>query len=205
MARNLKPVVKQSRREKTALHPKAVKYMVKRAYGPGQHGPSSGRAKLTQYATQLREKQKVKRMYGLLEKQFAKIITEATRRHGVTGDIMVQLLEQRLDNAVYRLGLAPSRPAARQVVTHGHVVLNGRRVDIPSIILKPGDEIQVRPKSANNVYFKTVSATISGNAPRVRWLSFDPKKLSAKVTGLPSREDVNEEIREQLIIEFYSR
>jgi len=205
MARNLKPVVKQSRREKTALHPKAVKGMIKRAYGPGQHGPNSGRQKLTQYATQLREKQKVKRMYGLLEKQFAKVIHEASRRQGVTGDIMVQLLEQRLDNAVYRLGLAPSRAAARQVVTHGHLMLNGRRVDIPSIQLKPGDEIQVRPKSANNAYFKAVAETLSGNAPQVRWLAFEPKKLSAKVTGLPAREDVNEEIREQLIIEFYSR
>jgi len=205
MARNLKPVVKQSRREKVALHPKAVKAMVKRAYGPGQHGPNQGRQKLTQYAVQLREKQKVKRMYGLLEKQFAKVVAEASRRQGVTGDIMVQLLEQRMDNAVYRLGMAPSRQAARQVVTHGHVMLNGRRVDIPSILLKPGDVIEVRAKSAGNVYFKTLSETLAGNAGQVRWMSFDAKKLSAKVTGLPSREDVNEEIREQLIIEFYSR
>jgi small subunit ribosomal protein S4 len=205
MARNLKPVVKQSRREKVALHPKAVKAMVKRAYGPGQHGPSQGRQKLTQYAVQLREKQKVKRMYGLLEKQFAKVVAEATRRQGVTGDIMVQLLEQRMDNAVYRLGMAPSRQAARQVVTHGHVMLNGRRVDIPSILLKPGDVIEVRAKSAGNVYFKTLAETLAGNAGQVRWMSFDAKKMTAKVTGLPSREDVNEEIREQLIIEFYSR
>ena len=205
MARNLTPILKQSRREKTALHPKAVKGMTKRPYGPGQHGPQSGRQKLTQYATQLREKQKVKRMYGLLEKQFAKVVAEASRRQGITGDIMVQLLEQRLDNAIYRLGLAPSRQAARQVVTHGHILLNGRRVDIPSILLKPGDELVVRPKSAANAYFKAAVEQLAGNAPAVRWLSFDAKKLSAKVTGLPAREDVTEEIHEQLIIEFYSR
>ncbi len=205
MARNLTPIVKQSRREKTALHPKAIKGMTKRPYIPGQHGPTSGRQKLTQYAIQLREKQKVKRMYGLLEKQFAKLVTEATRRQGVTGDTLIQMLEQRLDNAVYRLGLAPSRQAARQVVTHGHVLLNGRRVDIPSILLKAGDELQVRPKSATNAYFKAVSETLAGNGAAVRWLSFDAKKLKAKVTGLPAREDVSEEIHEQLIIEFYSR
>ncbi len=205
MARNLAPIVKLSRREKTALHPKAIKGMTKRPYAPGQHGPSSGRQKLTQYAVQLREKQKVKRMYGLLEKQFAKLVAEASRRQGVTGDIMVQLLEQRLDNAIYRLGLATSRQAARQVVTHGHILLNGRRVDIPSILLKPGDELKVRPKSAANAYFKATADQLTNNNPSVRWLSFDAKKLTAKVTGLPAREDVTEEIQEQLIIEFYSR
>jgi small subunit ribosomal protein S4 len=205
MARNLTPVVKQSRREKTALHPKAIKAMTKRPYGPGQHGPQSGRQKLTQYAVQLREKQKVKRMYGLLEKQFARVVKEAERRQGVSGDILVTLLEQRLDNAVYRLGLAPSRQSARQLVTHGHLMLNGRRVDIPSILLKAGDEIVIRPKSAANSYFKPVLADLAGNTPSVRWLSFDAKKQTIKVTGMPAREDVQEEIREQLIIEFYSR
>ena len=206
MARNLTPIVKQSRREKIALHPKAIKAMTKRPYGPGQHGPNGGRAKLSQYAVQLREKQKVKRMYGLLEKQFAKVVAESERRNGITGDILLQLLEQRLDNAVYRLGIAPSRQSARQIVTHGHIMLNGRRVDIPSILLKPGDELVVRPKSAANTYFKVLADELKGNtASAVRWLSFDAKKLSAKVTGLPAREDINEEIREQLIIEFYSR
>ena len=205
MARNLTPVVKQSRREKVALHPKAIKGMTKRPYGPGQHGPNGGRAKLSQYAVQLREKQKVKRMYGLLEKQFARVVSEAERRQGVTGDILLQLLEQRLDNAVYRLGLAPSRQAARQVVTHGHVLLNGRRVDIPSIILKPGDELSIRPKSASNAYFAVAFDTLKTSAPSVRWLSYDSAKHTAKVTGLPAREDIDEEIHEQLIIEFYSR
>jgi small subunit ribosomal protein S4 len=205
MARNLTPILKQSRREKVALHPKAIKGMATRPYGPGQHGPTGTRAKLSQYAIQLREKQKVKRMYGLLEKQFTRVVREAERREGVTGDILLQLLEQRLDNAIYRLGMAPSRQAARQVVTHGHIMLNGRRVDIPSILLKPGDELVVRPKSAGNTYFMVLADELKGNAPSVRWLSLDTGKLKAKVTGLPAREDINEEIREQLIIEFYSR
>jgi small subunit ribosomal protein S4 len=205
MARNLTPIVKQSRREKVALHPKAIKALVKHPYGPGQHGPSGGRAKLSQYAVQLREKQKVKRMYGILEKQFAKIVGEAVRREGVTGDILVQLLERRLDNAIYRLNYAPSRQSARQLVTHGHILLNGRRVDIPSILLIPGDELTIRPKSASNTFFKELSETISSNQSSVRWLSQDASKLTAKVTGMPAREDVEEEITEQLIIEFYSR
>lgn len=205
MARNLTPIVKLSRREKMPLHPKAIKGMTKRPYGPGQHGPSGGRQKLSQYAVQLREKQKVKRMYGLLEKQFVRVVKEAERRQGVSGEIMIQLLEQRMDNAVYRMGLAPSRQAARQVVTHGHIMLNGRRVDIPSILLKAGDELVVRPKSAGNEYFKNVAAELKSNTPSVRWISLNTDKLKATVTGLPAREDVNEEIREQLIIEFYSR
>jgi small subunit ribosomal protein S4 len=205
MARNLTPIVKQSRREKVALHPKAVKGMQKRPYGPGDHGPSAGRSKPSQYAIQLREKQKVKRIYGLLEKQFRRVVTEAERREGVSGDIMLILLERRLDNAVYRLNLAPSRQAARQLVTHGHFTLNGRRVDIPSILLKPGDEIAARPKSAANVYFKTLAETLKQNQPSVRWLSLNATKLQAKVTGEPLREDAEQDIHEQLIIEFYSR
>jgi len=205
MARNLTPIVKQSRREKVALHPKAIKAMQKRPYGPGDHGPSAGRSKPSQYAIQLREKQKVKRMYGLLEKQFRRVVEEAERRQGVSGDIMLQLLEQRMDNAVYRLNFATSRQAARQLVTHGHFLLNGRRVDIPSIRLKAGDEITVRPKSAGNTYFKTVAETMKQNAPSQRWLSLDLPKLTAKVTGEPLREDAEADIREQLIIEFYSR
>ena len=205
MARNLTSIVKQSRREGVALHPKAIKGITKHPYKPGQHGPTGGRHKPSQYAVQLREKQKVKRMYGLLEKQFSKLVREAERRTGNTGDVMLQLLEQRLDNAVYRLGLAPSRQSARQLVTHGHFMLNGRRVDIPSISLKPGDQFVVRPKSANNAYFKQLAQDLAGNSASIRWLTFDAKKLTGKVTGLPAREDVQEEIHENLIIEFYSR
>ena len=195
MARNLTPIVKQSRREAVALHPKAIKGMAKHPYKPGQHGPNAGRSKPSQYSLQLRQKQMVKRTYGLLEKQFVRIVKEAERRTGNTGDIMLTLLEQRFDNAVYRLGLAPSRQSARQLVTHGHFMLNGRRVDIPSISLK----------SAKNAYFTQLSTELANNNTQVRWLTFDAKKLSGKVTGAPAREDITEEIHEQLIIEFYSR
>lgn len=205
MARNLTSITKLSRREATPLHPKAIKALAKRPYKPGQHGPNQGRSKPSQYSIQLREKQKVKRMYGLLEKQFTRVVKEAERRTGNSGDIMLTLLEQRFDNAVYRLGLAPSRQSARQLVTHGHFMLNGRRVDIPSIILKPGDEFVVRPKSAANAYFKQLSQDFANNNSQVRWLTYDAKKLTGKVTGQPAREDISEEIREQLIIEFYSR
>lgn len=205
MARDMSPVVKQSRREKVALHPKAIKGLTKRPYGPGEHGQSGMRSKLSQYAVQLREKQKVKRSYGLLEKQFVKLVKEAERREGVSGEILIVLLEQRLDNAVYRLGLATSRRAARQLVTHGHFMLNGRRVDIPSIRVKAGDVITVRPKSAKNEYFKPVLDSLTTNEQQ-RWLSWDTKKQTATVTGLPVREDVIDlDINEQLIIEFYSR
>lgn len=205
MARNLTPIVKLSRRETVALHPKAIKGLAKHPYKPGQHGPNAGRSKPSQYSLQLRQKQMVKRMYGLLEKQFSRIVREAERRTGNSGDIMLTLLEQRFDNAVYRLGLAPSRQSARQLVTHGHFILNGRRVDIPSIALKPGNEFVVRPKSAANAYFKQLAADLGNNTASVRWLTFDAKKLTGKVTGLPAREDILEEIHEQLIIEFYSR
>ncbi|HEX3082617.1 MAG TPA: 30S ribosomal protein S4 [Candidatus Saccharimonadia bacterium] len=205
MARNLTPIVKQSRREAVALHPKAIKGLTKHPYKPGQHGPTGTRSKPSQYSLQLRQKQMVKRTYGLLEKQFVRIVREAERRTGNSGDIMLQLLEQRLDNAVYRLGLAPSRQSARQLVTHGHFMLNGRRVDIPSIQLKPGDEFEVRAKSAANAYFKQLTEMLAGNAASVRWVTFDAKKLKGKVTGTPAREDITEEIHEQLIIEFYSR
>lgn len=205
MARDMTPIVKRSRREKVALHPKAVKGMAKRAYGPGEHGQTSMRAKLSQYAVQLREKQKVKRTYGLLEKQFAKVVKEANRRAGVSGENMLQMLELRLDNAVFRLGFAPSRQSARQLVTHGHFMLNGKRIDIPSIIVKPGDELTVRPKSLANGYFTALKDILSANQPQNRWLSLNATKMTAKVTGLPVREDIDADIQEQLIIEFYSR
>jgi small subunit ribosomal protein S4 len=205
VARDLTPIVKRSRREKTPLHPKAIKGLTVRNYAPGEHGQSRLRNKVTEYGLQLREKQKVKRLYGLLEKQFRRVVAEAERRQGVTGDIMLQLLEQRLDNAVYRLNWAPSRQSARQIVTHGHLILNGRRVDIPSILIKPGDEFEVRPKSAGNAYFTVLKEELPKNEAVCSWLSSDAKKLKAKVTGVPSREDIKEEISEQLIIEFYSR
>lgn len=203
MARDLVSIVKRSRREKVALHPKAVKALTTRNYAPGEHGQGGGRNKPSQYSIQLREKQKVKRSYGLLEKQFVRLVQESFKGTGVTGDVLLQLLERRMDNAVYRLGFAPSRQSARQLVTHGHFLLNGRRVDIPSIRLKPGDEISVRPKSAENEYFKALKETLSGE--QVGWLSLNAQKMTFKVTGLPTRDDADKDIQEQLIIEFYSR
>src|SRR5690606_32801723 len=146
-------IVKQSRREGYALHPKAHKALVKRSALPGKQPGFSSRNKPSQYSLQLREKQKVKRLYGLLEKQFSNLMAEAERTGGQSGQVLLKFLEQRLDNVIYRAGFAPSRPAARQLVTHGHFMLNGRRVDIPSIRVKAGDEIVLRDHSKKNSYF----------------------------------------------------
>lgn len=205
MARDTSPIVKQSRREGVALHPKAFKIMARKSGIPGQH--AGGRqGKQSMYATQLREKQKVRRMYGLLEKQFAKLMNEATRKPGMSGENLLQFLELRLDNAVYRAGFATSRRGARQLVSHGHFMLNGRRVDIPSIRLKPGDTLQVRPKSAKSGYFAQIN-DVYGNTSQVplSWIKGDIKKLTIEVTGLPKREEAEADINEQLIVEYYSR
>ncbi len=205
MARDRSPVVKQSRREGYALHPKAHKIMVKKTSPPGQHGRSY-RQKASLYSMQLREKQKVRRIYGLLERQFAKLMNEASRSRGRSGEILLQLLERRLDNAVYRAGFARSRRAARQLVTHGHFTLNGRRVDIPSIRLKENDLLQVRPASAKSGYFQGIEQIAADAAQQIpSWLKPDLKKLSITVSGLPSRDEAEPDINEQLIVEYYSR
>lgn len=208
MARDTSPIVKQSRREGYALHPKAHKIMAKKTGIPGQH--AHGRqGKPSLYATQLREKQKVRRAYGLLEKQFARLMKEADRAsgHGVLpGELLLQLLERRLDNAVYRAGFATSRRAARQLVSHGHFVLNDRRVDIPSIRLKPGDVITVRPKSVKSSYFNEINDVVANaNQGAKSWLKADAKKLKIEITGVPTREEAEADINEQLIVEYYSR
>lgn len=205
MARDRSPIVKQSRREGYALHPKAHKIMVKKSGIPGQH--AHGRQqKPSLYATQLREKQKVRRIYGLLEKQFAKLMNEAGRRPGLAGENLLQLLELRLDNAIYRAGFATSRRAARQLVSHGHFMLNGRRVDIPSIRVKAGDEIIVRPKSTKSGYFTTINDVVANSIQGpISWLKSDTKKLKIDITGLPKREEAEADINEQLIVEYYSR
>lgn len=205
MARDLTPITKRSRREKVSLHPKSDKIMIKRNYAPGEHGTGGGRNKPSQYSMQLREKQKVKRTYGLLEKQFATLVGKATRQAGVAGENLLQLLEMRLDNVVYRLGFAPSRQSARQLVTHGHLRLNDHGVDIPSILVRPGDEITVRASSRQNKYFQTMVGELPKQPTLPGWLSLDTAKLSAKVTGSPTRDEIDQEINEQLIIEFYSR
>lgn len=206
MARDRSPITKQSRREGYALHPKAHKIMVRRNSPPGQAGTSGFRRKSSQYSLQLREKQKVKRMYGLLEKQFSNLMKEANKTKGLSGEILIQLLERRLDNAVYRAGFAVSRRAARQIVTHGHFELNGTRVNIPSIRTKPGDKITVRTKSTKTEYFQSLEAITEQNEqPNHSWLNSDKKKLSIEITGLPQREEAEPDINEKLIVEYYSR
>lgn len=204
MARDTRPIVKISRREGYALHPKAHKALVKRAGPPGQHGRFS-RIKTSQYSLQLREKQKVKRLYGLLERQFANLIKEAGRSHGQAGSVLLQFLEQRLDNVVYRAGFATSRRAARQLVTHGHFLLNGRRVDIPSIRVRVQDTIELRPAGKQSAYFKQLDELSPAPADIPSWLKVDRKKVAITVTGSPSREEAEPDINEQLIVEYYSR
>jgi small subunit ribosomal protein S4 len=204
MARDTHSIVKMSRREGYALHPKAHKALVKRSTIPGEQGRNQ-RNKPSQYSLQLREKQKVKRLYGLLERQFSNLMAEASRKQGQAGTLLLQLLEQRADNAVYRAGLAPSRRAARQLVTHGHFMLNGRRVDIPSIRLKAGDVLVLRDASKKNEYFKKIDDVSPAPSDLPGWIKCDRKKFEIKITGLPTREEAEPDINEQLIVEYYSR
>ncbi len=205
MARDTQSIVKMSRREGYALHPKAHKHMAKRSTIPGQHGRTA-RRNTGQYNIQLREKQKVKRLYGLLEKQFRRMMNEASRTKGQSGATLLQFLERRLDNAVYRAGFAVSRRAARQLVTHGHFMLNGRRVDVPSIRLNAGDEIVLREASKSNEYFKRLDdVSPASNENALSWITVDRKKIAFKITGLPTRDEAEPEIQEQLIVEYYSR
>lgn len=205
MARDTSPIVKQSRREGYALHPKAHKVMARKSGIPGEHA-FGRRKKPSLYLTQLREKQKVRRTYGLLEKQFARLMKEATRRDGLAGENLLQLLERRADNAVYRAGFATSRRAARQLVSHGHFELNGTRINIPSIRLSEGDVLSVRKKSAKTEYFAHID-DVHGNTSQspLSWLKADIKKLTIQVVGLPKREEAEADINEQLIVEYYSR
>lgn len=205
MARNLTPISKLSRREGVQLHPKAAKALAKRNFAPGQHGQAR-RPKPSDYAVQLREKQKVKRLYGVMEKQFRRYVVEAERREGVSGENLLRLLEQRLDNAVYRLGLAPSRQAARQMVTHAHIRLNDKKVDVPSIQVKAGDVITIKESSKKKALFADLAEQLKNDAREMpSWLKLDAKKMVGTVTGQPVREDSDNFIEEQLIIEFYSR
>ncbi|HUD03427.1 MAG TPA: 30S ribosomal protein S4 [Patescibacteria group bacterium] len=205
MARDLQSITKMSRREGYALHPKALKHMVKRSTLPGQHGRSGRRITTSQYSLQLREKQKVKRLYGLLERQFSNLMAEANRKKGQSGSVLLQLLERRTDNVVYRAGFANSRRAARQLVTHGHFTLNGRRIDIPSLRINIGDVLTVRPHSQQTDYFKRLDDITGTSDVTVGWLKANRKKFEITITGEPSRDEAEPEINEQLIVEYYSR
>lgn len=205
MARDYTSIVKRSRREGYALHPKAHKAMVKRTNAPGASSTGGRRpGKASQYSIQLREKQKVKRLYGLLERQFSNLMREASRSKGQSGQVLLQFLEQRADNVVYRAGFAASRPAARQLMTHGHFTLNGRRVDIPSIRLKAGDVLTVRDHSKNTAYFKNLDE-LSPATESASWLKVNRKKMEIQVVAIPTREEAEPDINEQLIVEYYSR
>ncbi len=205
MARDKSPIVKQSRREGYALAPKAHKVMAKKTGIPGEHAGMRVRGG-SLYLTQLREKQKVRRLYGLLEKQFARLMKEAARAEGLTGENLLQFLERRADNVIYRAGFATTRRQSRQLVSHGHFLLNGRRIDIPSIRLKAGDVLEVRPKSKQSAYFKDLgNITANSTVDSLSWLKADAKKMKIEITNLPKREEAEPGINEQLIVEYYSR
>ena len=174
---------------------------VRRSYAPGQHG--AAKKKLSNYGVQLREKQKVKRIYGVLETQFKNLYERADKMAGMTGVNLLSLLERRLDNVVYRMGLASSRKEARQLVGHGHFLLNGHKADIASMTVKPGDVITVKERSKSSAKFKALVEANTKVAPK--WLETNLEEMSAKVVALPAREDIDLEIAEHLIIELYSK
>jgi small subunit ribosomal protein S4 len=178
------------------------KWLTKNSNPPGIHGANRKRKTLGEYALQLREKQKAKYTYGLLEKQFRKTFDEASRRKGVTGENLIKLLEARLDNTVYRMGIAPSRQAARQLVSHKHITVDGEVVNVPSFSLKPGQAIGLKNKSAVNT---SVTGNIRGKNPKFNWLDFNEKEMKGTFIAYPERESVPENITEQLIVELYSK
>ncbi|MDY7040533.1 MAG: 30S ribosomal protein S4 [Chloroflexota bacterium] len=212
MARYVGPVCKLCRREGEKLFLKGERCLSakcaleRRSYPPGMHGRESQfrRGRASEYSLQLREKQKVRRIYGVLERQFRRYYQEAVRRKGLTGENLLVILESRLDSVVYRLGFARSRAQARQLVRHGHFQLNGRRVSIPSVLLKPGDELSVSQRSRQLVLFKDVEKLLDEQAVP-NWLSLDISNLAGRVLNLPTREEIAPSINEHLIVEYYSR
>lgn len=201
MARYIGPKARISRRfnEPVLGDNKALQ---KKNYAPGMHGKGKKR-KQSEYAVQLAEKQKAKYIYGVLERQFAHTFDKATRKKGITGEVLLQLLEARLDNTVYRLGIAPTRRAARQLVVHKHIQVNGEIVNIPSFTLRPGDMVSVREKSKS---LETITSSLSvQGAKKYNWLEWDGHEMTGKLINLPPREDIPENINEQLIVELYSK
>ena len=202
MARDTGPKIRHSRRFGEALSKKAEKYLAKRNYRPGQHGQNPQR--VSEFGMQLREKQKAKIIYGVLEKQFRRYYESASKKVGVTGDALLQLLEMRLDNVVFRLGFAQTRPQARQIVSHGFFDVNGKKVNIPSYSVKVGDEVKIREVKKNSTYVKNLVPVLA-SAKTVEWLSLEPKSMSGKVLSKPSREQLDASLNTQLIVEYYSR
>ena len=208
MGRYVGPVCRLCRREAQKLFLKGDKCFTqkcpveKRKKPPGMHGEM--RRRLSDYGTRLREKQKARRTYGIFERQFRNYFELATSRPGVTGSTLLQLLESRLDNVVYRLGFASSRAAARQIVCHGHFTLNGRKCDIPSALLNEGDVVSVSSNSRKNEYFKIAAERLASVAVP-NWLTIDRENLQGKVITLPTRQEIDADLNEQLIVEYYSR
>ena len=208
MARYTGPVCRLCRREGTKLYLKGERCtsgkfaLDRRSTAPGQHGAAN--KKMREYGMQMREKQKTRRYYGVLEKQFVNYYEEAARKEGMTGENLICLLERRFDNVVYRMGFASSHKEARQLVLHGHFTINGKKVNIPSLIIKAGDVIAVKESSRDSVKFKALAeAAASHNAPK--WLEVKADAMTAKVLALPAREDVDFDFNEQLIVELYSK
>ena len=211
MARHTGPVCKLCRREGEKLFLKGERCYTpncaveKRAYAPGDHGRYSGRrGRESDYSLQLRGKQKAKRIYGVLERQFRRYFHDAQRRPGLTGLNLLQILESRLDNVVYRLGFADSRAQARQLVSHGHFMVNNRRNNVPSTTLKPGDMVEITKRSSQIEYFKTLRAAEESRTPPT-WVEADLNKFTGRMIRLPERAEIDGNLNEQLIVEFYSR
>ncbi|MBI4648783.1 MAG: 30S ribosomal protein S4 [Bacteroidia bacterium] len=202
MAKYIGPKTKIARKFGDAIYG-PDKYFERKNYPPGFHGLNKRKRKLSEYGVQLKEKQKVKYIYGILERQFSNLFEKAQRSKGVTGEVLLQLLESRLDNVVYRLGIAPSRASARQLVNHYHILVNGKCVNIPSFLVKPGNIISVREKS-KSLEAITDSLSTSRYAKYV-WLEWDNEALSGKFINVPERSEIPEDIKEQLIVELYSK
>jgi small subunit ribosomal protein S4 len=202
MARYTGPKIKLSRKFGTALTPKAEKYLAKRNYRPGMHGQNPQR--LSEFGIQLREKQKAKAIYGIMERQFRRYYQIASKKRGVTGDALIDLLERRLDNLVFRLGFALSRPQARQLVNHGFFEVNGKKVNIPSFLVKVGDEIRVKQGKKESKYIKNIIPSLQ-NAKTPEWLQLNVSDLNGKLLSSPTREQIDTNINTQLIVEHYSR
>ena len=201
MARYTGPKTKIARKFGEAIYG-PDKVLSKKNYPPGQHGVNK-RRKTSEYGIQLREKQKAKYTYGVLEKQFRNLFEKASRKKGITGEVLLQLLEARLDNVVFRLGIAPTRAAARQLVSHKHIVLNGKVVNIPSCAVKPGDVVGVREKSKS---LEVIENSLAGfNHSKYPWIEWDESLKAGKFLHVPAREDIPENIKEQLIVELYSK
>lgn len=201
MARYTGPKTKIARRFREPIFG-PDKALERRTYGPGQHGPNKRRGKQSEYAIQLAEKQKAKYTYGILERQFSNLFKKASAMKGITGENLLILCESRLDNVVYRLGIAPTRSAARQFVSHKHITVDGQVVNIPSYSVKPGQEVGVREKSKS---LEAITNSIAANTKSYDWLNWDSAKMAGSVMNVPTRELIPENIKEQLIVELYSK